>query len=82
VGEETLILTKNVFEKKMLLFMVALINLSYHFEEKTKRYICRGKPRSDEPDFANIPEQDLRDYCMVLKKYSELLKKFIYWKIK
>jgi len=77
-----LLRAKNVFEKKMLLFMVTLINLSYHFEEKAKRYISKGKPSSDEGDFANIPEQDLRDYCMVLKKYSELLRKFIYWRIK
>lgn len=56
--------------------------MNYTVEDKVKRFTGRGRKQINRVEFSNIPEEDLRSYTKVLEKYTELLKKFMYWRIK
>ncbi len=56
--------------------------MSYNADEKTKKNVARNKSNSKRPQFTNIPEKDTRNYTKVLEKYCDLLKKYLYKKIK
>lgn len=43
IGEESLMRVKNVYEKKLLLLMVSIINMNYTMEDKVKRFTGRGR---------------------------------------
>lgn len=73
---------KNVYEKKMLLLIITIIDMNYTMEDKVKRFTGRGRKQTTRVEFSNIPEEDLRSYAKVLEKYTDLLKKFMYWRVK
>jgi hypothetical protein len=49
VGEDTLQKVKTNYEKKILLFIITLINMSYNADEKTKKNVARNKSNSKRP---------------------------------
>jgi hypothetical protein len=76
-----LVRTKNIYEKKLLLFLTTLINLNYHSEGSNHSDRTRQRP-STRREFSNIPEEHVRGYTGVLKKYAEILRRFIYCKVR
>lgn len=43
IGEDTLMRIKNIYEKKLMLLIVAVINMNYTIEDKVKRFTGRGR---------------------------------------
>lgn len=76
ISEELLVRTKNIYEKKLLLVLTTLINLSYNIEGRLQR--DRGARR----EFTNIPEEHLKSYPSTLRNYTDILKQFIYCKVR
>ena len=82
IGEDTLQKVKTNYEKKILLFIVTLINMNYNIDEKIKKNTIKNKLNGRRPQFTNIPEKDTINYKAALQKYCELLKKYLYKRIK
>lgn len=81
ISEHILVRVKNIYEKKVLLLLMTLMNLNYYAGENIKRYTAEGR-NSAKREFTNIPEEDIMNFSTILKKYSEILKNFIYCKIR
>jgi hypothetical protein len=56
--------------------------MNYTVEDRARRFTGRSNRNATRVQFSNIPEEDLQNYPKTLSKYTELLKKFIFWRIR
>jgi hypothetical protein len=72
---------KTIYEKKLLLLLITIINMNYSVEDRAKRFTGRSHRHTARIEFSNIPEEHLRKYPKTLGRYTDLLKKFLFWSI-
>ena len=56
--------------------------MNYTVEDSAKRFTGRSNRNIARVEFSNIPEEHLRKYPKVLSNYTDLLKHFLFWRIK
>lgn len=55
--------------------------MNYSVEDTAKRFTGRSHRHTTRVQFSNIPEEHLRRYPKILGYYTNLLKKFLFWRI-